>query len=177
MILGSFIDSALCDEIIRYFECDWISKSEGVCGDLIVEVESKKSIDAVLSGPLLQTYEKELLTVLKNYVNAFPEVNSVMDTWGIAESVMIQKYNPPDGGYHVLHCENGGKSTAFRTFVFMTYLNDVTEDGETFFPNQNFKCKPQKGLTLIWPAYVSYIHKGMPSPQTKYIVTGWFSYL
>jgi hypothetical protein len=42
----------------------------------------------------------------------------------------------------------------------MTYLNDVTDGGETGFFYQDVKIKPQKGLTLIWPAIWTHTHKG-----------------
>jgi hypothetical protein len=60
----------------------------------------------------------------------------------------------------------------------MTYLNDVTDQGETEFFHQQIKIKPQKGLTVIWPADWTYTHRGIPSPtQEKFIITGWLSFL
>jgi hypothetical protein len=59
----------------------------------------------------------------------------------------------------------------------MTYLNDVTDHGETEFYYQNLKVTPQKGKTVIWPADWTHTHRGIVSPtQDKYIVTGWFDY-
>jgi len=40
------------------------------------------------------------------------------------------------------------------------------------------KVKPEKGLTLIWPADWTFTHRGIPSmSETKYIVTGWYNYI
>jgi hypothetical protein len=59
----------------------------------------------------------------------------------------------------------------------MTYLNDLTDGGETEFHYQQVKVKPEKGLTLIWPADWTHTHRGIPSEtQEKYIVTGWLNY-
>jgi hypothetical protein len=59
----------------------------------------------------------------------------------------------------------------------MTYLNDVTDSGETEFLHQQLKIKPEKGLTLIWPADWMFTHRGVASlTQEKYIATGWFNY-
>ena len=59
----------------------------------------------------------------------------------------------------------------------MTYLNDVTDGGETEFMYQKLKIKPKKGLTLIWPADWTHTHRGIPSmTQVKYIATGWYCY-
>mgnify|MGYP001271300870 CR=1 FL=1 len=38
-----------------------------------------------------------------------------------------------------------------RVLVFMTYLNDVTDEGETEWYYQRVKVKPRKGLTVIDP--------------------------
>ena len=57
----------------------------------------------------------------------------------------------------------------------MTYLNNVTDKGETEFLHQKLKIKPEIGKTLIWPTDFTHTHRGIPSPtQEKYIVTGWF---
>jgi hypothetical protein len=59
----------------------------------------------------------------------------------------------------------------------MTYLNDVTDDGETEFYYQQVKFQPKKGLTVIWPADWTHTHRGIASmTQDKYIVTGWYNF-
>ena len=64
-----------------------------------------------------------------------------------------------------------------RHLVFMTYLNDVTDCGETEWFHQKVKIQPRKGLTVIWPPDWTHTHRGIPSPtQTKYIVTGWYCF-
>ena len=91
----------------------------------------------------------------------------------------MQKYYP-DGGYHQWHYEREGKSgkDLVRHLVFMTYLNDVEEGGETEFFYQNLKIKPKKGLTIIWPADWTFTHRGLTTVyETKYIVTGWLNYI
>ena len=58
----------------------------------------------------------------------------------------------------------------------MTYLNDVTDGGETEWAYQDTKIKPKKGLSVIWPSEFTHMHRGVPSKtQEKYIVTGWFN--
>ena len=65
-----------------------------------------------------------------------------------------------------------------RHLVFMTYLNDVNNGGETEFLNQRIKFKPQKGLTLVWPADWTHSHRGLVSlTETKYITTGWLNFI
>ena len=60
----------------------------------------------------------------------------------------------------------------------MTYLNDVTDQGETEWLHQNLKIKPKKGLTIFWPTDWTFVHRGITSPsQEKYIATGWYNYI
>ena len=64
-----------------------------------------------------------------------------------------------------------------RLLVWMTYLNDVTDGGETEFPYYGLKIKPEKGKTLIWPAEWTHAHRGCPvGSEAKYIVTGWMHF-
>ena len=65
-----------------------------------------------------------------------------------------------------------------RAFVFILYLNDVEEGGETGFlfkeNNDWFKVKPKTGRLIIHPAQFPFIHKGyMPKSSDKYILTTW----
>ena len=53
-----------------------------------------------------------------------------------------------------------------------------SDAGETEFFHQKIKVKPQKGLTIIWPAEWTHTHRGIVSPtQTKYIMTGWYNFV
>ena len=59
----------------------------------------------------------------------------------------------------------------------MTYLNDVENGGETEFYYQKIKVKPEKGLTLIWSADWTFMHRGITTiNEDKYIITGWFEF-
>ena len=61
--------------------------------------------------------------------------------------------------------------------VFMTYLNDVKKGGETEWYYQKLKVKPKKGLTVIWGADWTFVHKGHTTfNEDKYIITGWFEF-
>ena len=65
----------------------------------------------------------------------------------------------------------------FRHLVWMTYLNDIEEGGETEFYYQKLKVKPRKGLTLIWPVDWTHTHRGIgATEEEKIILTGWFSF-
>ena len=125
-----------------------------------------------------QDYFSQLQNCVDHYIETFKWCNEC-DPWNIAERVNVQYY-PPGAGYHQWHSERGTQiyPNCTRHLVFMTYLNDVTDGGETEFFYQNIKIKPEKGLTLIWPVDWTYTHRGVVSPsQEKYIITGWFNFV
>ena len=83
----------------------------------------------------------------------------------------------PGQGFHVWHYENANRSTMRRVLVFILYLNDVEEGGETEFLYQNKRISPEKGTLVLFPAYVTHVHRGNPPlSNNKYIYTGWLEY-
>ena len=180
-ILQQKIDTNLCDRIYSVFKAH-SSMSQGHVNKkdlgLIVDKTVKDSIEGTLNvdADLTREYKLELQKVVENYISKYPFCN-FYSSWNIVEAINVQIY-PPTGGYFKWHTERIGiKYGANRHLVFMTYLNDVTDAGETEFFHQNLKVKPEKGLTLIWPSDWTYTHRGVASPtQEKAIVTGWFEF-
>jgi hypothetical protein len=168
-------DNSLCDDIIQFHKsCP--NKKAGRAGGMI-DTTAKDSTDTTLqfNDILFKRYLIELRKVVDLYESLFERVK-YSSVYGITEGVSIQHYKPPIQGFHSWHCERSHPSD--RHLVFMTYLNDVTDNGETEFLYQKFKVKPKKGLTLIWPVDWTYTHRGIKSPtQDKYIVTGWLSFI
>ena len=90
--------------------------------------------------------------------------------------VKMQKTEPGQG-YHVWHCESGGRESCHRLLAWTLYLNDVAEGGETEFIYQHMRVKPQQGTLVIWPAGFTHTHRGnTPLSNTKYIMTGWVDF-
>jgi len=176
-------DLTICDKLIKKHKKSK-EKLEGLIGgrngELEVNKEHKDSIDIHLDyeDPLALEYVKALQELAVKYMEKFPFCNEY-SAWAITERINLQYYKPR-AGFKAWHSERTGRNgeSAFRHLVFMTYLNDVTDKGETEFFHQKLKIKPKKGLTVIWPSDWTYTHRGIPSPtQNKYIVTGWFNFI
>jgi hypothetical protein len=95
-------------------------------------------------------------------------------------SVNIQQYKQNEGGYFYYHSEiyphpsDKSNDALHRTLLWMFYLNDVEEGGETEFYYQNLKTKPKQGSLVIAPAGFTHTHRGnMPISSDKYIFTSW----
>ena len=105
------------------------------------------------------------------------------------EPLQVVKY--PENGYFYHHydvckdsdeiCErmNSGHGPRFITFII--YLNDDFDGGETDFPKQNIKIKPQKGKAIVFyntdkngKILEESFHAGLPvSKGTKWITNKW----
>mgnify|MGYP001411653396 FL=1 len=58
-----------------------------------------------------------------------------------------------------------------RFLVFIMYLSDVEEGGETTIPRYNIKCKPKAGRLLMFPPFWTHPHQGEQVKKgTKYIM-------
>ena len=177
-----FTNLDICDQIIKYHNNNPKKRLGCTIGDdgrEMISFSKKKSWDTELvkTTPEAKEYFIQLRPIIDEYIKKFPACN-YYSPWDIFENVNIQHY-VPGGGYYEWHTERGGALPpgSTRHLVFMTYLNDVNDGGETEFLHQEIKVKPQKGLTLIWPADWTYTHRGITSlTEDKYIVTGWFNF-
>lgn len=98
-------------------------------------------------------------------------------------SINIQKYNKNEGGYFYYHSEiyphpNDAENHALhRKLLWMFYLNDVEDGGETEFYHQQIATQPKQGSLVIAPAGFTHTHRGnMPKSNDKYIFTSWVLY-
>jgi hypothetical protein len=171
-------DLSLCDSLINFFE-----KSDNkILGETGrgVNKKLKDSLDLPLNtnniSKELHSYFKELNNCINLYKDKYKFCDENVMEWGIEKDFNIQKYKPSQA-YHSWHCEKSSIKTAKRHLVFMTYLNDVKQGGETEWYYQKLKVKPEKGLTIIWSADWTFTHKGNTTlDEDKYIITGWFGF-
>ena len=168
-------DTTICDQLIDYHKNDTDYKRRGttVGGRGGGKISTDVSIATNTQHPALIAYMKELCAVgLKNYCEKYDPFNHI----GIKEPWNIQHYAPNEGFFN-WHCERTCYQSDQRALVFMTYLNDVTDGGETEFYYQKKKIKAERGKTVIWPTDFTHTHRGIVSPtEHKYIATGWFNF-
>ena len=172
-----------CDAVIDFFESNKERQFAGTTGAKMHQ-DPKKKIDTELRLDLREFVEdKRLEPVAKALYNAWGEYRQTYPFlgkiygWKVDSTFKIQRYNPNEA-YFIEHCENDGAKDGNmerRVIALMVYLNTVTDGGQTHFPTQNISFSPKVGDVLMWPAYWTHPHHGIPSPtQTKYIITGWY---
>ena len=174
-------DPLICDELIDKYKASKNTRPGLTAGGVNKKVKDSMDLDVSIehafSDIVMRNYIDQLQEVCMQYINKYP-MSNIYYPWTIEYNINIQHYKPGQG-YHGWHTERSGHNdyTSLRHLVFMTYLNDVNDGGETHFYHQELKVQPRKGLTLIWPADWTYTHKGIVSPtEDKYIITGWYSF-
>lgn len=173
-------DLSVCDAVIHLFETSNDLQKPGVSGKGDLQESVKKSIDISVSPRDLEDdkfsdvslFIEQLKLCYLDYLEQWAFLKTFMTRAHIG-TFNIQKYEE-GGHFGSLHSERTSIRHLHRTLVWMTYLNDVTEGGETEFPMFGIKVRPERGKTLIWPAEWTHAHfGGVVTKGVKYIVTGW----
>ena len=171
-IRGYYIDPNICDRIVEESKN---RKSDFLSGIKDYDNYLLTWFDQSLYDP----YVNSLFEVIEEYKKEFPFCYQTVNRWGLCSEIKIQRYQP--GKYYSgWHCENIGtndQSWGQRHLVYMTYLNDLSDGGGTEFYSQQLTVKPEKGLTLIWPADWTHHHRGVVSnTEEKFIISGWWNF-
>ena len=140
-------DISVCDELIDYHKNNVYEKIRGVT--VGGNSETKKSTDVIVAWtqhPTIQKYVQQLSGKLIEYLEKYILKGRIKI--GLKESFNIQHYAPNEG-YFAWHCERTTSQSWQRGLVWMTYLNDVDDGGETEFFYQKLKIKPIKGKCVV----------------------------
>jgi len=181
-IKGWYIDKKVCKDLIKFFKLNKDKAGEGkLLNDVNKNIKKSTDLGVLFNTQVLeiQNYNKELLKCTEEYIKTYPALKDNLNKWGILEPYNIQKYKKNEA-YFGWHTERSTGKEIFgkRLLVFMTYLNDVKNDGQTEWFHQKLKIKPETGLTVIWPADWMFLHRGIVAKkEEKFIVTGWFSFI
>tara|TARA_Y100001968_G_scaffold318722_1_gene349311 strand:- start:3114 stop:3716 length:603 start_codon:yes stop_codon:yes gene_type:complete len=182
--IGSWeIETSICDQIIAYYDKHKEREVKGSFGKGNINLEFKNRNDISIAPEELNLKEYEifneyfaaLFECYKDYNIQWPFLKSIVSNLEIG-SFNIGKYNVGQH-FNKIHTERSGLGTLHRLLAFMTYLNDVDHGGSTYFKHYDLDIKPQKALTIIWPAEWTHAHKGnVIYSGSKYIITGWLTF-
>lgn len=154
--------SATSAQLFEYFKTYFMALI-GPIGLTVQHPQSKKPVK--LTAENFQEVGLPNLPNLVQYLFRIGDINA-------------QKYQKQQGGYPYWHSEvypqTGPNDALHRILLFMFYLNDVDEGGETDFYYQKLSVKPKAGRMVIAPAYFTHTHRGcVPKSNDKYILTSW----
>ena len=99
------------------------------------------------------------------------------------DGINFQHYTQGRGGYHHWHSEHyphptdASQRSLRRVLLWLIYLNDVSEGGETEFFYQQVKIKPVQGSLILAPCTFTHTHRGhIPISNDKYVLASWLMY-
>lgn len=85
--------------------------------------------------------------------------------------LILKRYRPDADECFQTHFDSV-HDVANRYLVFLWYLNDVQDGGETEFPQLGVKVSARAGRLLMFPPYWMYQHAGLaPRSSDKYILS------
>ena len=184
------VSEETCSRLIQYYE--WYEKNNRVWGrehedqtglnkkDFAITLSPRTPNEFLFShdniGPYLGEFNDSFWNhAYKHYASEFGVLNNI-NKHSIT-GFKIQK-TLPGQGYHVWHCEQGSHESAKRIGVYILYLNDVMEGGETEFLYQKVRLEAKQGRLVIFPASYTHTHRGNPPlSNSKYIMTGWVEFV
>lgn len=159
---SNLMDESLCDRTIEYFEKSkqrswWqpleFFRGRTLCPSEVRDFELRKDIRSFRYKVVQEAYKKYGYFV-------FPEF------WDIVYWAPGMSMSP--------HIDDYGTELEQRHYTAVCYLNDDYDGGETFFPEQNYKCKPEKGKVVIFPSYYYHgVNEVVDSP--RYVIAMWFT--
>ena len=87
------------------------------------------------------------------------------------ENLRIKRYFVESGDQFQPHFDSMDYNSN-RYLVFIWYLNDVADGGETDFPDLGMRISAKAGRLLIFPPYWMFQHAGLPPKSNdKYIIS------
>ena len=182
--IGSWVlePASLCDNLIDYFESNKTKQGVGTLSGG-KNLDAKISTDISVSpneinlpgNEVFNNYFRGLFECHKDYIAQWPFLGEFAENLEIGK-FNLQRYHSGEH-YQRLHSERTSLSCSHRVLAWMTYLNDVDDGGSTYFSHYDIEVQPRKGLTLIWPAEWTHVHKGnIVTAGSKYIITGWMNF-
>jgi|TARA_R110002050_G_scaffold53450_3_gene121519 hypothetical protein len=125
--------------------------------------------------PFSQRFQQWMQPHFKKYCDEWDIKGHIQDL--IDPFYKIQR-SDTSGGFTAKHFEQSeGRGMSQRFAVWMIYLNDDFEGGETYFPRQEIELTPKTGSLVIWPAAYTHPHHAVNNLKgTKWIATGWFRF-
>jgi hypothetical protein len=167
------LDPKLCEQMIGSFHTLARFQSRngrgiraGLEGSAWTELNVSRLSDATFMGMFRGLIDRALARYNADVGLQIPIPNSPL----FADLIM-KRYQPGgDEGFQT-HFD-AIHHLASRYLVFLWYLNDVAEGGETRFPQLDISIQARTGRLLMFPPYWTYQHEGVP-PRSgdKYIIS------
>ncbi|NMP30404.1 2OG-Fe(II) oxygenase [Thalassotalea sp. M1531] len=129
------------------------------------------------SGELRSLTAQDVTTLLE------PQLANIIQSIFSFDAINLQKYQQGEGNFghwhseHYPHPSDPEQKSLHRVLLWLIYLNDVEEGGQTEFLYQQASIQPTTGSIVLSPCGFTHTHRGTtPISNDKYVLASWISY-
>jgi prolyl 4-hydroxylase len=141
-------------------------KQAGLNNSSWVELNVSRFADAAFLGFFHAQIDKYLAIYNKSLALTLP-----IPTSAKLDELRIKRYRAGGDDNFEPHFDSYQQKSA-RYLVFLWYLNDVADGGETQFVDLDIAVAPRVGRLLMFPPYWMFQHAGLPPlSNDKYIIS------
>ena len=167
------LDAALCQKMIGSFhELQKLQRrnGRGIRAGLEGSSWTELNVSRLSDAAFLDMFRQTIYAALARY-NRDIGLTIALPNSATFSDLIMKRYRPEGDERFQLHFD-AINHVANRYLVFLWYLNDVAEGGETRFPQLDHSVESRSGRLLMFPPYWMYQHEGLP-PRTgdKYILS------
>lgn len=162
------LDAAMCARMIdsfhtlsRFHQSNGRGHRAGLEQSAWTELNVTRMSDAGFLGFIRQRID----LALERYNRDIGLPIAVPNSPKIAD-IILKRYRAGSAEAFQLHFD-AIHEVANRYLVFLWYLNDVPDGGETQFSQLDLSVQPQAGRLIVFPPYWMFQHAGLPSPHTE----------
>ncbi|HEY2679347.1 MAG TPA: 2OG-Fe(II) oxygenase [Steroidobacteraceae bacterium] len=167
------LPAALCAQMIDSFEKlarHHTRNGRGVMPQLGQSSWTELNVSKVADADTVGFFRGQIFQYLDRY-NAQLKLTLPVPPRERLENLRIKRYFAEDGDQFQTHFD-ALDYTSNRYLVFIWYLNDVAQGGETDFPDLGVRIGAKAGRLLVFPPYWMFQHAGLPPKSNdKYIIS------
>lgn len=172
-VFDAAIDPGLCVQMIDSFEqlAQFHARNgRGVLTQLDDSAWTELNVSRNADAALKDFFRAQVFRYLDLY-NERTQLHLPVPRRERVEELRIKRYFSTSGDQFQTHFD-ALDYTSNRYLVFLWYLNDVAEGGETDFPDLGVRVAARAGRLLMFPPYWMFQHAGLPPRSNdKYIIS------
>lgn len=171
-IFPNALSSSLCREAIALFEGD-----SRVAPDPQPDYSTRDFIKIPSEpkwAPLCTKLNRQMDRVTLKYFEPRSGLEAVAVPEWSDDGFVMSRYNIGDTcALHVDGQSSDPASNGFRIATLLFFLNSVKRGGETYFPLQKMKIKPEEGTAVMFPVTFTHPHEVLKTFEKRYIIQTW----
>ena len=169
---------------------DWQNECQNI-NQMIIKATAQYAriypfiLTGAISPSIMDPQTNQMRTITHEDIGKLNEqqLEGLVQSMYEVDDINLQHYKQQKGGYHHWHSEHyphpndSQQRSLRRVLLWLIYLNDIKEGGETEFFFQQAKVKPTQGSLVLAPCGFTHTHRGcVPVSSDKYVLASWVMY-